>query len=256
MVYLIVVGSILFIYWFYWVMRMINPWKFTIYLGKKGCGKSSILAMLSHKKQKAIIYDKEAKWYKRFHTVPLKVYANCELFEVEYERYNPADLGIKFFPDEYSVLYCDEMSLYWYSRNWKSLDERTRNWFVNMRKTHNKFIGFSQDFNIDRSLRLTLCDRMYLVKSFMITWSVIRLVDKKQTIKDSALDSDSQLVDSLKFAPIFMPGRFKFIWLPRYIKLFNTNERFSRDSRKSPSDVLLNDNIQGSPPSELMTDPA
>lgn len=201
-----------------------------MYIGKKGSGKSTIATRMVVKKPKAIHYDKSQRAFRRFRIVPLKIYSNYELNVpgLEYERFNPTDLGVNFFPDPFSILFIDEISLYWWNRMYKSMDPKTVEWFRNQRKYKVKVIGFSQTFDVDKVLRTSLCDKMYLVKNFAVTWSVVRLIDKQQTIKESALDCDSQLVDSLRFAPIFVPGALKFVWIPHWIKYFDTDEVFTK----------------------------
>lgn len=230
---IIIIPLILLVfYWLYWCLRLLNTFKFHLYIGKKGSGKSTVAAKIIARKPKALFYDKSRKFFRRFRIVPLKIYTNFDLNikGVDYELFRPTDLGITFFPEEFSLLLCDEISLYWWNRMYKSMDPRTVEWFRNQRKYKVRFIGFSQTFDVDKVLRTSLCDRMYLVKSFMTTWSVVRLIDKQQTIKESALDCDSQLVDSLRFAPIFVPGAIKFTWIPHWIKLFDTNQIFSKDT--------------------------
>ena len=219
----------LIIYWLYWVFRMINPFKFTGIFGKKGSGKSSLLTYyaLYFDKTKVIYYDKdEPKFWKKFKKVKMKLYSNTTLYGVDYIRFDPRKLGIDFDPPEFSVLLIDEMSLFWWSRNFKSLDPRVYEWFVNQRKNKCIVIGFSQTFNIDKALRETLMDKIYLMKNFLITWSMMRQVDKQQTIKENALDASSQLSDQLSFVSPLVPGALKFFWLPKYIKYFDTNEKF------------------------------
>ena len=220
----------LVLYWLYWVFRMINPWRFHLYIGKKGSGKSTISTKMVVNKPKAIYYDKTKKIFRRFRIVPLKIYANYDLnvSGLKYEKFNPIELGVSFFPDRFSILFIDEISLYWWNRMYKSMDPKTVEWFRNQRKHKVKVIGFSQTFDVDKVLRTSLCDRMYLVKNFAVTWSVVRLIDKQQTIKESALDCDSQLVDSLRFAPIIVPGALKFVWIPKWIKYFDTDEVFTK----------------------------
>lgn len=230
----VVISLILF--WFYWFLRLLNPFKFFLYIGKKGSGKSTVAAKSVYQKPKALYYDKTAKVFRRFKIVPLKIYTNFELNipGIKYENFQPTQLGVTFFPDPFSILYIDEISLYWWNRQYKSMDPKTVEWFRNQRKYQCRVVGFSQTFDIDKVLRTSLCDRMYLVKNFMTTWAVVRLIDKQQTIKESALDCDSQLVDSLRFAPIIVPGALKFVWIPRWIKYFDTKQIFSKQQYVDP----------------------
>lgn len=237
MVYIIIVFIVLFIYWFYWVLRSINPWKFYLYIGKKGSGKSCLAVDIAKRKRKALIYDKFESFPKRFKLVPLKLYSNFDIQGVDYEYFNPLELGITFFPNPYSILLCDEISTYWLSRNFKTMSQDTLNWFINQRKHRCMFYGFTQSFNIDKQLR-NLTDRMALVKSFLITFSCVRTISKMPDIKESAMDCDSQLVDVIKFDSILMPGAIRFLWLPKYYKMFDTNERFDKSKHSAEKDSV------------------
>lgn len=243
MVYKAIIVSLILI-WIYWALRMFNPFKFFLYIGKNGSGKSTIAARDIKKGKRVLFYDKTRKPFHRFRLVKLKIYTNFSLNVpgLEYERFNPTDLGITFMPDELSILYIDEISLYWWNRQYKSMDPRTVEWFRNQRKYMVAVRGFTQTFDVDKVLRKSLCDRMYLVKNFLITFAVVRRIAKDQKIKESALDCDSQLVESLKFEPIFIPGAIQFIWIPSWIKYFDTKEVFRKQQTvvKSPLPPLLN----------------
>lgn len=50
----------------------------------------------------------------------------------------------------------------------------------------------------------------------------LRQVEKRITIKDSAIDADSQICDEVRFTPVLVPGALKTIWLPKYVDCFNS----------------------------------
>lgn len=232
MSYLIYVSLfILFCIWFYYVLRCHNPWKFYLYTGKKGSGKSTFEAYIASrfKNRRVLVYERDRPRFHRFHFVKLKIYSNSPFNGIDFEMFNPVDLGVSFFPEPYSVLFCDEISLYWWNRNFKSMDSRTVEWFRNQRKYKCIVYGFTQSWDIDKVLRKSLVDNVYLIKNLLVTWSYARRVEKYQDIKDSALDCDSQFAESMRFAPIWLPNALKIIWIPKYWKYFDTNYIFKKD---------------------------
>lgn len=159
----------------------------------------------------------------------MKIYSNSPIVGVEYEMFNPLELGITFFPDPYSVVFVDEISLFWWNRNFKSMNEKTVEWFRNQRKRKVIVYGFTQSWDIDKVLRKSLVDYVYLVKNFAVTWTMIRKVDKFQDIKENALDGDSQFSESMRFVPFWLPNAFKIMWIPKWWKYYDTNYIFSKN---------------------------
>lgn len=224
---------ILFIVWFYYALRMKNVYKFHLYTGKKGSGKSTVETAMAlyYATHSVLIYDYEQPRFHRFVKKKFKIYSNSPVKGIETEYFNPLDLGISFFPEPYSILLIDEISLFWWNRNFKSMDERTVEWFRNQRKYRVICFGFTQSWDIDKVLRKSLVDYVYLCKSFLVTWCIVRKVDKYQDIKESALDGDSQFSESMRFVPIWIPHAIRFIWIPKYFKYYDTNYIFSKQKR-------------------------
>ena len=224
----IVFGLIIsFFYWFYWALRMRNFWRFIIVVGKMGSGKTTYLTKdaIKYKNKKQLIWDDESKnkiW--KWKRVPLKIYSNSDIKGIDYEYFNPVKLGVNWEPEPYSVLFIDERSIFWSNRKFKTINDGTLTFMKQLRKAKCRIYLYSQSFNVDKVMR-DLCQEMWLVQSFMITWSVSRRILKAPTIKESALDCDSQLVDNIKFAPFWIYGNLRIIWIPKYIKKFNTYQK-------------------------------
>lgn len=122
-------------------------------------------------------------------------------------------------------MFIDERSIFWSNRKFKSIDERILTFMKQLRKNKCRIYLYSQSFNVDKVMR-DLCQEMWLCRSFMITWSVARRILKAPTIKDSRLDAESQLVDEIKFRPIWIMGNCKVTWIPKYIRYFNTYQKY------------------------------
>lgn len=216
----IIIILILFFYWLYWAIRMANFFKFIIVVGKMGSGKTTLLTKqaLKYKKSKRLIWDDKIH---KFRFVKLNIYSNSEIKGIDYNDFNPKELGITFKPKQYSVLFIDERSIFWSNRKFKSIPEETLTFMKQLRKHHCRIYLYSQSFNVDKVMR-DLSQEMWLCKSFLITWSLSRRILKAPTIKESAIDAESQLVDNIKFAPIIIPGNMHLTWIPRWIKYFDS----------------------------------
>lgn len=212
---------LLFIYWFYWVLRMKNFFKFIIVVGKMGSGKTTLLTKqaLKFKKKKTYLeYDNKIK---KFVKHPIKIYSNSDIIGIDTIKFNPMELGDIFIPDKYSILFIDEASIFWSNRKFKSISDKTLTFMKQIRKYKCRIYLYSQSFNVDKVMR-DLSQEMWLCKSFMITWSVSRKILKAPTIKENALERDSQLVDEIKFAPFWIYGNIQVTWIPKYIKYFDS----------------------------------
>lgn len=218
---------ILVMYWFYWAMRMRNFWRFIIVVGKMGSGKTTLLTKDAYKyknKKQLIWNDNSNKKFWKFEKVNLNIYSNSEIKGIDYKPFNPIKLGCGFEPEPYSVLFIDEASIFWSNRKFKTIKEDTLTYMKQLRKNRVRIYLYSQSFNVDKVMR-DLCQEMWLCKSLLITWTVSRRILKAPTIKESALDCESQLVDNIKFAPIWMLGNTKVTWIPHWIKKFNTYQK-------------------------------
>lgn len=240
--YSFLIGVILFIAL---LIPLLNPYKFRLYIGKKGSGKTTKMTQLAlryigsyhtyyeadgnvlvkvkkNKKGKPRILAK----YKR-HKITKKwnIYSNVELNLPGIRIIDMNELG-EFVPESPAILFIDEINLIWDNRNFKNFKASTQEFFRLSRQYRCKIYGFSQTFDTDKKLR-QLADEIWLCRSFGL-WTLIRKVDKRVTIKESALDADSQVVDDLHFAPWFIPGNVEFLSLRKYrgyFKSYNPPDR-------------------------------
>lgn len=222
LIVLLVVLSLSGAYLGYWIIRTSNPYKTTLYIGKKGSGKSTMITKLCLKYHNSYCryYDEnEHKWKKE----KWRIYVNTDVtLPFWVRRFDIKDLG-KFVPYPNSVIICDEINLVWDNRAFKSFSSDVQEFFRLCRKLRCRVILFSQSFDCDKKVR-TLCDEMYLLSSVANVFSYGKRISKVIDIKENALNADSQVVDTLKFAPIFAPKARTLTFIPRYIKYFKSYE--------------------------------
>lgn len=61
----------------------------------------------------------------------------------------------------------------------------------------------------------------------MGVFSYGKKISKVVDIKESAMNADSQVVDTLKFQSILVPHSRQFTFIPKYIKYFNSYENMT-----------------------------
>jgi hypothetical protein len=174
--------------------------------GKKGSGKTTLLTKLS-------IQHRLKGW---------NVYSNVHV-PFAY-KIDDGDVGFKQIPPE-SVLLIDEVGMIWDNRDFKSFKKEVRDWFKLQRHYRVKVYLFSQAFDIDKKLR-DLTDDMYLVEIKMRIFSYARRILKRPTLKEAMGDSESRLVEELKFQSFFLfwCGSRRFTFIPKYAKYFDSFE--------------------------------
>lgn len=216
--------------------------KFIIVVGKMGSGKTTLLTKdaFKYKNKKQIMWNDikpENNYFQhiwKFEKKQLKIYSNSEIIGIDTIMFNPLELGISFFPDPYSVLFIDEASIFWSNRKFASISDQTLTYMKQIRKHHVRIYLYSQSFNVDKVMR-DLSQEMWLCKPFMITWSIARKILKAPTIKESAIDCESQLVDQIQFAPFFIYGNMRITWIPHWIKYFDTFQLHTQSVKRRSS---------------------
>lgn len=273
--WLIYIFAIILLYvGLWWPLR--NPYKFNLYIGKKGSGKTTLMTKIAldyigsthtYWESDGTVYvswrSKLMNRLKIFHSPsrpivkskvkshivskPWTVYSNTDLNIPGIKIFNARDLG-EFVPESPAILLIDEVNLIWDNRGTFSKDPKqklstdTQAFFRLSRQYRCRIYAFSQTFDTDRKLRM-LADNLWLCRSFGLH-SLIRKIDKRITIKESALDADSQIVDDLHFAPWWIPGNIKLISLRRYrgfFKSFNPPEKPLLRFHWSQNSDLLDD---------------
>lgn len=175
-----------------------SPYKLIICFGKKGSGKSTLIAKLAHE------YIKKGK----------KVYCNIDVSGTY--KYDPADIGLYTFEKD-SIVFCDEIGIIWNNRNYKNFKKYVIEWFKYQRKYKIRMYAFSQsadDFDI--TLR-RLIDELYIIKrigNFSIRIPVSNNIDIGHN-----QEGHGQVINDYKKK--FLTS-WKLTYLPRYYGLFES----------------------------------
>lgn len=184
----------------YYSSKIKDKYGISMIVGQIGTGKSSIICSLIRK------YQKEG-WI---------CYADFETNIPDCRYFNARDLD-RFIPEPNSVLFLDEASLVFFSRDFKNFAKYTE-FIAKCRHYKCRIYMSSQSFDIDLYIRNRVSN-MFLVKRIGCI-SYMRRVIKLQTVlsaENLGVSTDvknSGLVDGYKFAPLFSKGGIKFFWLP------------------------------------------
>lgn len=190
----------------FYASKFANPYKLYMYVGKKGCGKSTYIAKLAVKalKQGRTVYT----------TTPL---AGCICI--------PASKIGKVWLEPDSVLLIDEVGMLWDNRKFKSFSDEVRDWFK-LQRHHRVIVHmFSQAYDIDKKLR-DLADEIYLMNCTFNVFSFRKRVLKRITVTEAQGDNPSGLADRLVIdSPLFFFfGSRGFTFIPKYCGLFDSFE--------------------------------
>mgnify|MGYP000779628920 CR=1 FL=1 len=182
--------------------KYVNPYKLYMVFGKKGCGKTTLLAKLAYRYQRAgrPVYCTEP------------VRGTYKLDAKNFCRYE--------LPPG-SVVLIDEAGMCYDNRKFKTFPDFVRDWYKLQRHRHLIVYLFSQDFDIDLKLR-QLTDEMYLCRKYFRVFSVERRISRNIVINKSSAEAPSNIADNLEFVPIIYPGAIKITFIPRWTKYFDS----------------------------------
>lgn len=196
----ILIYCLIFIKW------LIRPYKFQLYIGKPGSGKTSMMT------KEAIRAIKRKK----------PVYCNVSINVPGVRVFNARDINLNHFFEPQSLVLIDEPNLYWDNRTFKDKGRKeTIEWFRLYRHNQVNIKMYTQTLDVDKKLRYLASD-CYIVKKYLGTIAIARRLKKQITIKESAVDAESQIVDELDFVPIFYPGSFYITFIPRWTRFFDS----------------------------------
>lgn len=185
----------------YFQIRYSNPYKLYMIFGRKGCGKTTYLAMIAQKylRKGWVVYSTEA--------IPGTY------------RIKPDDVGLYDFGRNVCIL-MDEVGITYDNRKFKTFADTTRDWFKYQRHYRTVVYLFSQTFDVDSKLR-TLTDSMVMLKNYFNVLTVGRKLRLKQTVIKATGLSEASIKDDIVPVP-FIFGGLEFVWLPRYWKYFDS----------------------------------
>lgn len=200
------VAAFTLVYCLIFIKYLIRPYKFQLFIGKPGSGKTSMMT------KEAINGIKRRK----------SVYCNVWIDVPDVKQFNAREIDLNHFFEPDSVVLIDEPNLYWDNRTFKEKGRKeTVEWFRLYRHNKVNIKMYTQTLDVDKKLRYLASD-CYIVKKYLGTITVARRLKKQITIKESAVDAESQIVDELDFVPIFFPGSIKFTFIPKWTKYFDS----------------------------------
>jgi hypothetical protein len=184
--------------------KYLNPYKLIFIFAKKGQGKSTLLTKMA-------LHHLRKGW-EVYSTEPIP---GCHLI-------SPEDIGYFEFPP-HSLIVIDEIGMIWDNRNFKNFKPEVRDWFKLQRHRKCKVICASQSFDVDKKIR-DLADDMFLLQKKFRVFSYGKRILKILDITEATGDSESRIVDNLKFDSIlwFWAGSRTLTFIPVWTKYFNT----------------------------------
>lgn len=189
--------------------RYANPYTLTFLFGKKGAGKSCwmVALMLRYLRRGYIVYTDMSDIY----ISGIRIISS-------------KDLSV-FRPEPNSVIFLDEVGISMDNRNFKNFPPGLRDFFKYVRKMKCICYMNSQAFDVDKKVRDTT-DSMALITSLFGCISIYRPIIRSIVLVDSTAQADSRISDNLRFTSFFT---FRFLWMPKYFKYFNSLEMPSRE---------------------------
>lgn len=189
-----------------YMARFRNPYKLIMVFGKKGAGKSTLIAKLAVRALK--------KGHPVYCTIDVP---GCRLFDVSL-------MGKFNFPAD-SVIFIDEVGMIWDNREYKNFKPEVRDWFKLQRHNRVTVYLFSQTFDVDVKLR-NLTDYMYLVQKHFGVLSIARKIKRGIVIVNPDGQSEARIADSLEFEPLLLSlfglKSYIFTWIPHWTRFFNS----------------------------------
>lgn len=187
-----------------------NPYKNIFLFGKKGSGKSTLMI----------------KWLLKAQKKGWNIYTDMQDCLIPGVRIiEDARQLEKFTPEKNSLLALEEVGITFDKRDFKTFPKGIRDWFKFERKYKVWVIQNSQSYDIDSKIR-DCVDGMWLQSCISGVIGITRPIVKTVTLTAPNGDSEARVAEGLKFAPIF---RWKFTWLPRYFKYFDSFDAPPRD---------------------------
>lgn len=206
MKYLIILFCVLLVIYIIWdrlTYKYVNKWRLTFVCGPKGSGKTSDL---TKRCVKAIRKGQ-------------KVYCT-EYIPGTYHIDASKDIG-KYDFEPNSLVLVDEAGMIWDSRKYKDFPTYVRDWFKLQRHYKLNVVLYSQDWDIDKRIRL-LCDELYILDKKARVFSIGKGIYKKITINDSTAEATSNVDHNLHFMPLLSPRSRTFTFIPKWAGLFDS----------------------------------
>lgn len=216
----------LFIFFSLYFRKFNSPFTLTFIFGRKGAGKSTFMVSLM------------VKYLKKGFTV----YTDMKDVNIDGVRiFKLRDL-CKYTPPPRSAVFLDETGLTMNNRDWKMFSDGLREWYALQRKFQCVVYANSQTWDLEKSVR-ERCDAFYFVQKVLGCVSLIRPIVLITRPNDmSSPDCDSPVKPTYKWGSLLS---WKFLFLPRYAKYFNS---FAAPTREEvPYEEVVSDLVCDNP---------
>lgn len=183
--------------------KYVNPFTISLYFGRKGCGKSTILTSLALRalRRGRTVYSTE----------PIE---GCILVDHK-------DIG-KYHFEEGSLVLVDEAGLLFDNRNFKSFPKQMRDFITLIRHYKCELVMCSQVWdNVDLKIRQQL-DYLYIVKKYLRVFTVARCVQKRIMIYKGSSMQPSDIREEYSYFMPFLPSSWKVFFIPRWSGYFDS----------------------------------
>lgn len=207
-----------------------------IKFGNRGCGKSTDIAKEFLRYHKAKL--KKKCQYDYFYTnVKINTddptYKYLDLNDYNFTDYiDPAlsstykgfytEADTPFKIQRNSIIMLDEVALLWHQRSWKSMGPEVTKFIKLIRHFGIYMTMYSQNYDIDKTLRNGANELYLLTKIGFITMQ--RKIKKYIGVsdKDENGNADSQIVDKVELCGLLEPNALSFTLIPFYTDLFDS----------------------------------
>ena len=198
-----VVLLVVYVIWDRLTYKYVNKWRLVFVCGPKGSGKSTDLTKRAVKaiRKGQIVYCTER--------IPGTYYIDAS-----------KDIG-KYEFIENSLVLIDEAGMIWDSRKYKDFPAYVRDWFKLQRHYKLNVVLYSQDWDIDKKIRM-LCDELYILDKKFRVFSIGKGIYKKITINESTAEATSNVDHNLHFMPLLSPRSRTFTFIPRWAGIFDS----------------------------------
>lgn len=203
---------IFYVVWDFLTRKYINPYCLYILFGHKGVGKSTLLQKLAryYRKRGYSVYCNIGDSPSPDITeIPIKEYLprlaeaghqiyhyrNFELAKQLQSEFKEKGIKSPPFVKLHSVIFCDEINLYFDNRDYKSFSPAMQRYFRLQRHYKHIFIGFSQTYDCDKKIR-DLADYLIILRRFARIFVLSKSYYKK-TVVVSPADENSREVASM-----------------------------------------------------------
>lgn len=184
-----------------------RDYKLNLIFGRKGCGKSSTLAKLA------------CEGIRRKQHVYSNVLLNLD--SPLYHYIENSDFGF-FKPEPDSLFVLDEVNIDWDNRNFRNFNKATQTFFRYQRHFRCTVFLFSQTVDTDKKIR-DLTDQLWIAKKVFKFFTVLKKVNKFIYITSpEESHGNSDIVEAYEQVKFFIPGARKWIFLPRYWKMYDS----------------------------------